>query len=51
MIKDTETKEIKEFSNDSGKIILPFANLDTFEKIKNIENIVYEKTMEDDMER
>ena len=24
---------------------------DTFEKIKNIENIIYEKTMEDDMER
>lgn len=51
IIFDTETKEIKELSNNSGKVELPFANLDTFEKLKNIENIVYEKVMEDDMER
>lgn len=51
VIYDTDTKEIKEFSNESGKVKLPFSNLDTFEKLKGIEEMVYEKVMEEDMER
>lgn len=51
VIFDTDTKEIKEFSNESGKVKLPFSNLDTFEKLKGIEEMVYEKVMEEDMER
>ena len=51
VIIDTDTKAIKEFSNESGKINLPFSNLDTFEKIKGIEEIVNEKVIEEDMER
>ena len=51
VIFDTNTKEIKEFSNESGKVKLPFSNLDTFEKLKGIEEMVYEKVMEEDMER
>ena len=51
VIFDTDTREIKEFSNESGKIKLPFSNLDTFEKLKGIEEMVYEKVMEEDMER
>lgn len=51
VIFDTDTREIKEFSNESGKVKLPFSNLDTFEKLKGIEEMVYEKVMEEDMER
>lgn len=51
VIFDTDTKEIKEFSNESGKVKLPFSNLDTIEKLKGIEEMVYEKVMEEDMER
>ena len=51
VIFDTNTKEIKEFSNESGKVKLPFSNLGTFEKLKGIEEMVYEKVMEEDMER
>lgn len=51
VIFDTDTREIKEFSNESGKVKLPFSNLDTFEKIKSIEEIVNEKVIEEDMER
>ena len=51
VIFDTDTREIKEFSNESGKVKLPFSNLDTFEKLKSIEEMVYEKVMEEDMER
>ena len=51
VIFDTDTREIKEFSNESGKVKLPFSNLDTFEKLKGIEEMVYEKIMEEDMER
>lgn len=51
VIFDTDTKEIKEFSNESGKVKLPFSNLETFEKLKGIEEMVYEKVMEEDMER
>ena len=51
VILDTDTREIKEFSNESGKVKLPFSNLDTFEKLKGIEEMVYEKVMEEDMER
>ena len=51
VIIDTDTKAIKEFCNESGKINLPFSNLDTFEKLKGIEEMVYEKVMEEDMER
>ena len=50
IIYDTKTLEIKEFSNDSGKIILPFSNLDTFEKLRNIENYVYEQFLIEEME-
>ena len=51
VILDTDTREIKEFSNESGKVKLPFSNLDTIEKLKGIEEMVYEKVMEEDMER
>ena len=51
VIFDTDTREIKEFSNESGKVKIPFSNLDTIEKLKCIEEMVYEKVMEEDMER
>lgn len=50
LILDTKTNSIQEYSNESGKMKLPFANLDTFEKIRNIENIVYEQVLENEME-
>lgn len=49
-VLDTKTGEIKEFSNESGKIKLPFANLDTFDKINKIEDLVSEKIEEQDLE-
>lgn len=50
LILDTKTNSIQEYSNESGKIKLPFSNLDTFEKIRNIENIVCEQVLENEME-
>lgn len=50
LILDTKTNSIQEYSNESGKMKLPFANLDTFEKIRNIENIVCEQVLENEME-
>lgn len=50
IIFDTNTREIKEFSNDSGKIKLPFSKLDTFEKLRNIENLVYEQFLVEEIE-
>lgn len=49
-IFDTNTKVIKEFSNESGKIKLPFFDLDSFEKINKIENMLNEKILEEDLE-
>ena len=49
-IFDTNTRVIKEFSNESGKIKLPFFDLDSFEKINKIENMLNEKVLEEDLE-
>ena len=49
-IFDTNTRVIKEFSNESGKVKLPFFNLDSFEKINKIENMLNEKILEEDLE-
>lgn len=49
-IFDTNTRVIKEFSNESGKVKLPFFDLDSFEKINKIENILNEKILEEDLE-
>jgi uncharacterized protein YrzB (UPF0473 family) len=49
-IFDTNTKVIKEFSNESGKIKLPFFDLDSFDKINKIENMLNEKILEEDLE-
>ena len=49
-IFDTNTRVIKEFSNESGKIELPFFDLDSFEKINKIENMLNEKILEEDLE-
>lgn len=50
LIFDTETREIKELKNESGKVILPFNDLDAFDKLNKIESIIFEKTQEDCME-
>ena len=50
LIFDTETREIKELKNESGKVILPFNELDAFDKLNKIESIIFEKTQEDCME-
>lgn len=49
-IIDTDTRVIKEFFNESGKIKLPFSSLDSFEKIKKIESIVNDRVLEEDLE-
>ena len=49
-ILDTNTRVIKEFSNESGKVKLPFFDLDSFEKINKIENMLNEKILEEDLE-
>ena len=49
-ILDTNTRVIKEFSNESGKVKLPFFDLDSFEKINKIENVLNEKILEEDLE-
>ena len=49
-IFDTNTRVIKEFSNESGKVKLPFFDLDSFEKINKIENMLKEKILEEDLE-
>ena len=49
-IFDTNTKVIKEFSNESGKIKLPFFDLDSFEKVNKIESIVNDRILEEDLE-
>lgn len=49
-IFDTNARVIKEFSNESGKIKLPFFDLDSFEKINKIENMLNEKVLEEDLE-
>ena len=49
-IFDTNTRVIKEFSNESGKIKLSFFDLDSFEKINKIENMLNEKVLEEDLE-
>ena len=49
-IFDTNTRVIKEFSNESGKVKLPFFDLDSFEKINKIENMLNEKILEEDLE-
>lgn len=49
-IFDTNTRVIKEFFNESGKIKLPFFDLDSFEKINKIENMLNEKVLEEDLE-
>ena len=49
-IFDTNIRVIKEFSNESGKIKLPFFDLDSFEKINKIENMLNEKVLEEDLE-
>ena len=49
-IVDTDTKTIQEFSNESGKIKLPFWDLDSFEKIHKIESLVNDKVIEDSLE-
>lgn len=50
LVFDTETKEIKELKNESGKVILPFNELDAFDKLNKIESIIFEKIQEDCME-
>ena len=50
LIFDTETREIKELKNESDKVILPFNELDAFDKLNKIESIIFEKTQEDCME-
>lgn len=47
---DTSTSAIQEFSNESGKIKLPFFDLDSFERINKIESIVNDKVLEEDLE-
>lgn len=47
---DPKTKVIQEFSNESGKIKLPFFDLDSFEKINKIESIVNDKVLEEELE-
>ena len=49
-IFDNNTKAIQEFSNESGKVKLPFFDLDSFEKINRIENIVNDRVLEEDLE-
>lgn len=49
-IFDTKTKVIQEFSNESGKIKLPFLNLDSFEKIEKIETLLKERVAEEELE-
>lgn len=49
-IFDTNTKVIQEFSNESGKIKLPFFDLESFEKISKIESIVNDRVLEEDLE-
>ncbi len=49
-ILDTETKLVKEFSNESGKVKMPFASLDTFDKINKIEILIDENLEEQDLE-
>lgn len=49
-IFDTNTRVIKEFSNESGKVKLQFFDLDSFEKINKIENMLNEKILEEDLE-
>ena len=46
-IFDTNTRVIKEYSNESGKVILPFFDLDSFEKINTIEDMLSEKVLEE----
>lgn len=50
LVFDTETREIKELKNESGKLILPFNELDAFDKLNKIESIIFEKIQEDCME-
>ncbi len=49
-IFDTNTKVIQEFSNESGKVKLPFFNLDSFEKIEKIESLLNDRVVEDELE-
>lgn len=50
IIFDSQTKEIKEIKNESGKILLPFNELNTFEKLNKIESMVCERISEESME-
>lgn len=50
VILDLNHHTIKEFSNESGKLKLPFAELDTFEKLDKIQEIVDENIMEEYLE-
>ena len=50
VILDLNHHTIKEFSNESGKLRLPFAELETFEKLDKIEEIINEKALEECLE-
>jgi len=50
IILDTKTKTIKEFSNESGEVKLINSNLDSFEKIQYIEDLISENMLEQESE-